>query len=154
LLAGILRIATDAPVLDYSFAFDEGIQALGRVLAVMLVAMTAVAYLRSRATHPLLTATLVCSANLLALPISWEHHLVLVLPGLAYLWASAESRRKKFVLSAITALICLNWSPLYDEIGGGRVIANFPLFGNLILFLLLVREHVIYRYRPVLTTPS
>lgn len=150
LLAGLLRITGSGSVTDYGFGQADGISALAKIIAVMLLTMTVIAYTSSRERDPIATATLWLSAALLALPITWEHHFVLLLPGLAALWATAQDHRKRLLLAVITALIGINWTWLYSDQFSGRLAANLPLLGNLLLYFYLISDRFRYRTQPIL----
>jgi hypothetical protein len=142
LLAGVLRIATDWPVLDYGFAQDAAWMVVSRLLALVVLAAAGFAHWRAaRETAPMLSMGLWLSAALLALSISWEHHLVFLLPVVAFLWTLRLTGGQRGTLAAATILMALYWTPLYGDTGIGRVFASFPLMGNLLLFGLLFVLH-------------
>jgi hypothetical protein len=84
----------------------------------------------------------------LALPVSWEHHLLLLLPVLAFLWSRALAARwERVLLIVATVLLEVCWLPLCGESAGGRLVASLPLMGNLMLFVLTARY--LLRSRPL-----
>ncbi|MDD5087580.1 MAG: glycosyltransferase family 87 protein [bacterium] len=145
LLAGFLRLLTDWPVMDYGFASDPGWFAAGRLLALIVLAAALCTELHRRADG-IAAAGLWLSVALLALPISWEHHLLLLLPVIAWRWVTAPAPRigSRALLAAAAILMGVCWLPWYGAHGSGRLIACFPLAGNLLLFGRLIGD----RFRP------
>lgn len=143
LLAGILRVFTTWPVTDYGFGNDPGWFAAGRVLSLIVLAAALWAETRKRA-DAIASAGLWLSAVMLALPISWEHHLLFLLPVIAWLWVIAPTFVSRALLAVAAILMGVCWLSWYGDYGAGRLIACFPLAGNLLLFVLLIRE----RFRP------
>ncbi|MFZ5434131.1 MAG: glycosyltransferase family 87 protein [Calditrichota bacterium] len=141
LFAGLLRLFTDLPVADYGFLTDYQLAASAKILAVIIIAVAVWGQWKSNA-HSILSAGLWLSAVLLALPISWEHHLVFLLPVVALMWLRSETSRAKLMIGIITVLLSIYWEPLSGDHGIGRVIASFPLFGNLVLFGWLLVLHI------------
>ncbi len=80
------------------------------------------------------------SAILLALPVSWEHHLLFLLPVIAWLWASARETSARIAPALAAILMGVCWVPWYGDHGLGRWIACLPLAGNVLLFVLLIRD--------------
>ncbi len=140
-MAGIVRVITDLPVLDYGFGHRASLTLLGRIIAALVLATAAHFQWHCRRAPLLASTGLWFSAALLALPISWEHHLVLLLPAVAWLWAKPRDLFESGLLAASTLLIVVNWTPLAADAGVGRFIASFPLLGNLLLFCLLIIVH-------------
>jgi alpha-1,2-mannosyltransferase len=141
LFAGFLRLFSDFPVTDYGFQFAPGLTLLAKFFAIVVLGVAMYAHWKSPGANVLLSTGLWISAALLALPISWEHHLLFLLPTLACLWTFRWTERGYGVIAAATVLICVSWSAFYAEAGVGRLMASFPLLGNLILFTLLVVVH-------------
>jgi hypothetical protein len=141
LLAGVLRLFSGLPVTDYGFAQIPRLALLGNVLAVLILVVAATAQWRARDSHPLAATGLWLSAATLALPISWEHHLILLLPAVAYLWTRRWSRSGWLLLGLATMLLEVKWAFLYGDRGLGRLWASLPLFGNVILFGLTMSVH-------------
>ncbi len=142
LFAGLLRFFSDLKVTDYGFQSDPDLAILGRFLALSVLAVAAYAQWKSADANVLASIGLWISAALLALPISWEHHLLFLLPTLAYLWTRRWTKAGYGMLGAMSALICVSWSGFYSESFVGRVAASLPLLGNVMLFIVLVIWHV------------
>jgi hypothetical protein len=142
LLAGVLRLTFRLPVMDYGFQRGPTGGHPGSLLTMLVLAAAAYSQWKSRDVNPLASTGLWISAALLALPISWEHHLVFLLPALAFLWTQSWSSRGWIALGLCTLLLELNWTSWYAESFGGRLAASLPLFGNLLLFVLLMSVHV------------
>jgi hypothetical protein len=142
LLAGFLRFFSALPVMDYGFQFSPGLALAGRFLAVIILGVAAWAQWTSREVHALAATGLWISASLLALPISWEHHLLFLLPAIAYLWTARWNETGYALLGAATLCICLSVTALYGDTFSGRVAASVPLFGDLMVFVFLVTMHV------------
>lgn len=85
IMAGVARSVTDLPVLDYGFGNQAALAWLGRVIALLVLATAAHFQWHRRAAHVMASTGLWFSAASLALPISWEHHLALLLPVIAWL---------------------------------------------------------------------
>ena len=139
---GLFRVFSDLAVKDYGFWSDPTLAWVGRFVAVIILCLAGWAQFKARAAEPILSYGLWLSAAALALPISWEHHLVFVLPALAFLWTLPKTRAEAIILVIITALLELRWTFLYGEDLPGRLAANLPLFGNLLLFVYLVSYHL------------
>jgi len=142
LYAGLLRLFSDMPVADYGFQFDPGLALLGKIIAAIILAVAAYAQWKSADRNVMVSTGLWISAALLALPISWEHHLLFLIPTVAFLWTCRWSNLSYGVLTASTLLMCVSWSSLYSESFSGRAAASLPLFGDLILFAFLVTLHI------------
>lgn len=140
-MAGLVRVLTDMPVMDYGFGHSGALTLLGRILAVAILATAAHCQWHYRHANFMASAGLWFSASLLALPVSWEHHLVLLLPVIAWLWTQPLDRLQRRLLGAATLLIAVDTAPLAADAGPGRVIASFPLLGNLLLFSVLILVH-------------
>lgn len=141
LLAGFLRVFTTWPVTDYGFGNHPGWFAAGRVLTLIVLATALWAQTRNRA-DAIISGGLWLSAAMLALPISWEHHLLFLLPVIVWLWVTAPSFVSRVVLAAAAILMGVCWLPWYGDHGAGRLIACLPLAGNLLLFAWLIRDRV------------
>lgn len=141
LMAGLLRLTTDWPVMDYGFLPDHGLAVLSRGLALLVFAIAFWAQRRGRESLLPLSIGLWLSAALLALPISWEHHLLFLLPAVAMLWLLPLAPAARATLTAATLLLSAAWVPLYADSGPGRLAASLPLLGNLLLFILIVWIH-------------
>ncbi|MBU0507507.1 DUF2029 domain-containing protein [bacterium] len=141
LLAGVMRLFSDWPVTDYGFGQERGWLVLGRFISVVVLAVAAWAQFRGMA-DVISSVGLWLSAALIALPISWEHHLLLLLPVIAWLWATTDDRPSRLFLGVATLLLSVCWTPLYGEDGIRRMAASLPLFGNVVLFVLLIHTRV------------
>ena len=142
LLATIMRFFSDLSVGDYGFRYDPVVALYGRMLAAAVVGVAGYAQWKSGAQNVLASTGLWISAGLLALPISWDHHLLFLLPVIAYLWTRRWTRTGYGLLGAATALICVFAHPFYGESISGKVAASLPMLGDLILFVFLVTLHV------------
>ena len=141
LLAGILRLFTSWPVTDYGFGNNPGWFAAGRIAAGIILAVAV--WVQSRSRRDVVPAAgLWLSAALLALPISWEHHLLFLLPVIAWLWVTAPAPASRVALAAAAILMGVCWLPWYGEHGVGRLAASLPLFGNLLMFAYLIRDRL------------
>jgi len=143
LLGGILRFAGDMPSpLEYGFLLDPTYAWLGKIIATAVIGIAGWAQLRGGATRPMLSYGLWFSAAALALPISWEHHLVFVIPVVAFLWMQPlnGSQRTWLVISTLLLEICPR--PLYADSLPGRAAALLPMLGNLILYCQLIHLHL------------
>jgi hypothetical protein len=141
IMAGVARSVTDLPVLDYGFGNQAALAWLGRVIALLVLATAAHFQWHRRAAHVMASTGLWFSAALLALPISWEHHLALLLPVIAWLWTKPRDTLESALLVAATLLIAVDTAPLAADAGAGRWLASTPLAGNLLLFCLLIIVH-------------
>lgn len=140
LLAGILRVFTSWPVTDYGFGNNPGWFAVGRIVAVFVLV---VAGWQSRSQDEVVPSVgLWLSAVLLALPISWEHHLLFLLPVIAWLWVTAREPVPRAALAVAAILMGVYWAPWYGDHGLGRLAACLPLIGSLLLFVLLIRNAI------------
>lgn len=140
LMAGIMRAFSSLPVLDYGFQPDESLAMLARLVALLVLIVTLVIQRRASRADSIALVGLWLSAALLALPISWEHHLLLLLPVLALLWSREFAVKwERVLLIATTALLEICYLPLYAESAWGRLAASLPLIGNLMLFVLIAR---------------
>jgi hypothetical protein len=142
LLAGVLRIFSSLPVTDYGFQQERLVRGLGNILALAVLVTAAWAQWKAKDLNPISSAGLWISAALLALPISWEHHLVFLLPAVALLWTRSWSSVGWIALGAATLLMEINWVSFYSELFPGRLAASLPLLGNLLVFTLLLSVHV------------
>ena len=142
LFGGLFRIFSDLQVMDYGFWSDPTLAWIGRFVALVILAAAGWAQFQARFTEPILSYGLWLSAAALALPISWEHHLVFMVPALAFLWSIRKGRAETIVLIITTVLLEVRWTYLYGEDLPGRMAANLPLLGNLILFAFLIRHHL------------
>jgi hypothetical protein len=142
LLAGMLRAFTDLRVMDYGFAQEPLFALIAKLTGVAVLAAAGYAQWRSPRNLPaIFSSGLWISAALLALSISWEHHIVFLLPVVAALWTRPLSTLDRRLLIAAILLFGIYWKPLYGDEGVGRVFASFPLYGNLIFFWLLFKLH-------------
>jgi len=145
LMAGIMRAFSSLSVLDYGFQPDESLAMLARLVALLVLIAALVIQRRAVSADSIAQVGLWLSAALLALPVSWEHHLLLLLPVLALLWSREFAVKwERVLLIVTTALLEVCWLPLYGESAGGRLSASLPLIGNLVLFILIAR----YLLRP------
>jgi len=145
LMAGIMRAFSSLSVLDYGFQPDESLAMLARLVALLVLIAALVIQRRAVSADSIAQVGLWLSAALLALPVSWEHHLLLLLPVLALLWNREFAVKwERVLLIVTTALLEVCWLPLYGESAGGRLSASLPLIGNLVLFILIAR----YLLRP------
>lgn len=142
LLAGLLRLVSDLPVTDYGFSWSPESAVWSRVFLLVMLAAAGWAQVRSRRTDPVASTGLWISAVLLGLPISWEHHLVFILPVLAWLWMKLDGRIERIIIGTATVLLAVNLQPLVTESFPGRFISVLPVIGHIILFVLLVLFHV------------
>jgi hypothetical protein len=136
-LAGLLRVFSDLPVDSYGFGSSSSWVWVGRIIAVLVIGVTGWVQWKARSASPTALMGLWLSAALLAAPITWEHHLIFVLPVVAYMWMRPNTAPQRLALTLATLLLGVNWSFLYGTGFGGRLAANLPLLGNLILFLYL-----------------
>jgi hypothetical protein len=143
LLAGVMRWTTSIPVGEYGFQMDPTWDAIGKLLAATLLGVAFWAQRRATDVRLVYSIGLWYSAILLALPISWEHHLVVLLPVLAFLFSETAVPVIPLVIAAAAILISAEAD--YGNSFAGRIATNLPLCGNLILFILLFRLHLISR---------
>jgi hypothetical protein len=145
LMGGLMRAFSSLPVLDYGFQTDVSLSFFALSLALLVLIAAFVVQRRAVSTDPIAQAGLWLSAVLLALPISWEHHLLLLLPVLALLWrVSRAAPARRVLLMVATGLLEICYLPFYGEGTVGRLAASLPLIGNLMLFVLIAR----YLLRP------
>jgi len=144
LMAGIMRAFSGLRVLDYGFQPDGSLALLARLLALIVLIAAFVIQRRAVNADSIAQVGLWLSAALLALPISWEHHLLFLLPAVAFLWSRAPAKAERVLLLMATALLEVCYLPLYAESAAGRLAASLPLIGNLMLFVLIAR----YLLRP------
>ena len=128
----------------YGFLADPVFAWWGRIIAITVLGIAGWAQLRGGAERPVLACGLWLSAVTLALPISWEHHLVLLLPALAYLWTMELRTAQRVGLMVATLLLEFRWFTFYGDSLGGRIAETLPLLGNLTFFFLLVTLHLQY----------
>jgi|GEM_PF-5148342 len=141
LVAGLMRVFSDLPVMDYGFQQGGSLAVINRSLAALILLGTMLIQWRAPQTDERASFGLWISAGLLALPISWEHHFVFLLPVIAFLWTRSWSRLGFAALTLATLLMEAAWFGLYGDRGISRVAANLPLLGNVILFVLLMTLH-------------
>lgn len=139
LMAGFMRVFSGLPVMDYGFLPNATFAFFNRAVAVGVLVVAWLIQRRIRNADPVLSLGLWLSAALLALPISWEHHLVFVLPVVAFLWSRSLGGWPKSMLFAATVLLEVCWLPLYSEGGLGRMAASLPLIGNLLLVVVIAQ---------------
>ncbi len=142
LFAGLLRLFSDLPVYSYGFAQNIDQASIGKLLWITILLIALWAQMRARVVNAILSTGLWLCAVSLALPISWDHHMIFLLPVIAYLWSLSSRRSEYVVLGVVTALICVSLRPVYAETYAGRLWACLPLLGNLILFVQLIVIHV------------
>lgn len=147
LMAGFMRAFTSLPVMEYGFRPDAALAILSKAVALAVVMVAFVIQCRTASANPVLLAGLWLSAALLALPISWEHHLIFVLPALAFLWTGPQPLGFRIMLAAATLLLEVRWLPFYSDYALGRVAASLPLLGNLVLFV-LIAHHLLKPINP------
>ncbi|MBI5058485.1 DUF2029 domain-containing protein [candidate division KSB1 bacterium] len=152
LLAGLMRIGTPVSVSDYGFQMDPTLNGVGKLVALVVLAIAAGAQLRSKHVRIVYSVGLWYSAILLALPISWEHHLIILLPVIAFLWA--EQPRPFVPLLVTTLALSVALESSYGDTAGGKLASIVPLFGNCCLFVLLTRLHLKSRRTPALPATS
>ncbi len=138
----------------YGFMADPVCAWWGRIIALAVLGIAGWAQLRGGAERPVLSYSLWFSAVALALPISWEHHLVFLVPALAYLWTLKLSKLQRIWLLTSTLLLEFRWFTFYGDSFGGRIAETLPLLGNLTLFLLLVTLHLQYHSQTITTAMS
>lgn len=147
LMAGIMRAFSGLRVMDYGFQPDGSLALLARLMALIVLISAFVIQRRAVNDESIAQVGLWLSAALLALPVSWEHHLLLLLPVLAFLWCRGFAAKwERVLLFVATALLEVCYLPLYGESAGGRLAASLPLIGNLMLFVLIARY--LLRSRP------
>jgi len=139
LIGGLLRLFTDLPVTDYGFTQNPLWAWIGRGMAVVVLLTAARVQWSGRDVSALASVGLWLSAVLLALPVSWEHHLLFLLPALAFLWAESHGKSERFLLGSMTVFLAFNWSSSFADHGLGRLTACLPLLGNLMLFVTIAR---------------
>jgi hypothetical protein len=136
-IAGLLRFFSDWQVMDYGFGHSQRLVLVCQVLAILIAGVTILIQWRARFGEPLLLIGLWLAAVLLALPISWEHHLLLLLPVLALCWGTESGIFPRFMLGAATALLSIRWTFLYSDVIPGRWLASLPMFGTMLLYSFL-----------------
>ena len=142
LMGAGLRLFTDMPVLWYGFELDPNLRVVSLIVLGSLGVVAAVVQLGSRVRHPIATPALWLAAALLGLSLSWEHHSILLLPAVAYLWTQRPTATGTGLLILATLALGLNLTPLFNDLGVGRVLACIPALGRLTLFLILVLYHL------------
>ena len=138
---GIMRIFSDYPANSYGFLHESDFAAVGKLFFFIILVIALIAQFRGKDKDPFLSTGLWLSAVTLALPISWDHHALLLLPVLAYLWSRASQKWEYGLMGLITLLAGINLQPVYDESMAGRLLACLPMLGNLILLALLIVLH-------------
>jgi alpha-1,2-mannosyltransferase len=142
LLGGLLRLVTKLPVMDYGFQQSGMLAAVGVLVALIVLGLAGWVQWRSRLQDEMLSIGLWLSAAILALPISWEHHLLFLLPVLAVLWQQSSILRLRLLLGAATLLMSMRWVFFYGDDVSGRLAAGLPLAGHMVLFGYLLCVHL------------
>jgi hypothetical protein len=143
LFSGLMRFfVPQLPITEYAFHYDPDRAQIGRVLALVILAAAAYVQWKSEGVHIIASIGLWLSAMMLAVPISWEHYLVFLLPTMAFLWMLRWTPTARVMLAVSTVLLCFDNAPFCTEDFAGRLASSLPILGNLILFGLLILLHV------------
>jgi hypothetical protein len=142
LLGALLRIFSDLPSTFYGFEQDAALRVISTAILAAFLITAAIIQIASRNTHPIASPSMWLAAVLLGLSLSWEHHVIVLLPAVAFLWTRDLTITAIILLAAATFSININLTPFFDESYTGRALACLPALGRLILFLLLAAFHL------------
>jgi hypothetical protein len=142
LLGALLRIFSDLPSTFYGFEQDAALRMISTVLLAAFLISTAIIQIKSKKNHPIASPSMWLAAVLLGLSLSWEHHVIVLIPAVAFLWTRDLTTTAIILLAVATFSISINLTPLFDESYTGRVLACLPAFGRLILFIMLAAFHL------------
>jgi hypothetical protein len=142
LFGALLRIFSNLPALWYGFELDSTLRVIGMILFSGFLITAALVQIRASVRHPIATPALWLSAVLLGLSLSWEHHAIILLPAVAWLWTRNLTTAAAVWLAAATVALSLNLTPLFDESLAGRLMAGIPALGRVIIFILLAAYHL------------
>jgi hypothetical protein len=142
LLGALLRIFSDLPSTFYGFEQDATLRVIATAMLAAFLISAAIIQIKSKSVHPIASPSMWLAAVLLGLSLSWEHHVIVLLPAVAFLWTRGLTITAIVLLAVATFSISINLTPFFDESYMGRALACLPAFGRLILFLLLATFHL------------
>jgi hypothetical protein len=144
----ITRLAYRHPLIDEIPFTDPVLASVGFLIAAGVGTVTLLALWRHRGTllseHLPVSAGLVLSAVMLAIPTAWEHYWLFVLPSLGWAlyetWQNGDERFWELWLALAAFLFIMKLTHFYGESIAGRIASGSQTVGMILFWIWCVRR--------------